>query len=368
VTGRVLKFPGRPLSSRDAERLAASVLAVPIGERTARADELGLDNPETLLALCGLLRAQCEARPDAVRRDAEFLYHFIDSPKRKIGLFDERDYFLGELALIAGTTCRVLSRRDEARRWFDRSEAAFRNTMNAVADWARLSYQRLALRTEERQFDEVTELLPALVETFGKLGMVEDALKCRFLEAAALKESDRLDAARRVYLDICREAERLGHENLVAAASYNLVQIYSLSGNAEDAVAESRRALPALRRQQNRVGIAKLQWGLAWLLRESGKPSEAIDTFRAAQKEFLDIGMEADVAAIQLVVADLLLDFGKREEAEREIVAALPVIEEYKLVNEGVAALALLKESVRQKKINREALRDLHGFFQEPVS
>jgi tetratricopeptide (TPR) repeat protein len=361
-------FPERSMSSRDGEAAAMRVLEVPIDERLSRATELAMDDPETLLALCGVLRSQWETRPDVVRSDAEFLYLFLKEPKRKIGLFDERDYFLGELALIAGTTCRFLSRREEANRWFDRSESAFRNTMNAIADWARLSYQRLALRAEERRFEEVMELAPALVETFQKLEMGEDALKCRFLEAAVLRETDRLSEAREVYLVICEEAERAGQEKLLASASYNLVQIYSLQGNAQEAIAESRRALPALRRQENRIGMAKLQLGLAFLFRETGKRSEAIETFRAAQSEFHEIAMHADVAAIQLVVADLLLDSGRAAEAEQEILAALPVIEEYKLVSEGVAAFSLLKESVRQRKIDREALRNLHGFFEDSVS
>ncbi len=34
----------------------------------------------------------------------------------------------------------------------------------------------------------------------------------------------------------------------------------------------------------------------------------------------------------------------------------------------GVAALTLLRESVRQQKVNHQALRDLHGFFEASVS
>jgi tetratricopeptide (TPR) repeat protein len=326
-----------------------------------------IEEPETLLAICKRLRERAESSPSEVREDAENLCRFLLEPKRAIGVFDDREYFLGELALIAGIGCRLLARRTEAHRWFDRSEVNFRLTVAAGADRARLSYQRLALRTEERQFDEVMALLPALVETFASLEMAEDALKCRFLEAAVLKETDRLDDARRVYLDICRDAERTGHESLLAAASYNLVQIYALLGDSSGAVAESCRALPILRRQVNRIGIAKLQAGLAFLLRETGKPSEAIETFRAAQEEFLAIGMRADVAALQLVVADLLMDFGRHDEAKREILSALPVIEEYGLVSEGLAALSLLKESMRQQKIDRAALRDLHGFVEVTV-
>ena len=50
------------------------------------------------------------------------------------------------------------------------------------------------------------------------------------------------------------------------------------------------------------------------------------------------------------------------------VLLALPIVEEYKLVPEGMAALALLRESVRQQKVNHQALRDLHGFFEVSVS
>src|SRR5262245_35647857 len=99
-----------------------------------------LEHPDTLLSTCEFLRGRLESDPASVREEAEFLYHFIEKPRRPIGLFDEREYFLGETALLAGTACRHLSRRQEAHLWFDRAEAGFRHTVNAEADLSRLGY------------------------------------------------------------------------------------------------------------------------------------------------------------------------------------------------------------------------------------
>jgi hypothetical protein len=41
------------------------------------------------------------------------------------------------------------------------------------------------------------------------------------------------------------------------------------------------------------------------------------------------------------------------------------VIDELKMVPEGMAALALLRESVRGRGIDRAALRELHGYFEK---
>jgi tetratricopeptide (TPR) repeat protein len=365
MTGRVISFPHRPLSTDAGLKAAERVLATPLDERPGKSRVLHLDDPETLLALCGILRTRMHSSPASVFDEAEFLYRFIESPRREIGLFDERDYFLGETALIAGGACRYLSRREDAWIWFERAEAGFRHTMNAPGELSRLAYQRLAERLEERQLDLVIELLPSLVESFHKLGMPEDALKCRFLEGLAHVEKDEPAAAIGVFNQICAEAERLGNDQLLAQAYVNLIHAHGMLGEGDAAMEASRRAIPTLKRLNDRVALAKVHWGLAILLREGGHYADAIDTYRKAQEDFDAIGMRADIAALNLVVADLLLEQGQDREALREISAALPVIAELKMAPEGMAALSLVRESVRRQEVNRQALRELHGYFQE---
>ena len=365
MTGRVIHFPRPPLSSEAGEVAARRVLETPIPERAALAEALGLEDPETLLALCGALRGLMESSPAALREEAEFLYRYLEKPVRDIGLFDERDYFLGETALLAGTACRQLARRDEAHQWFDRAEAGFRHTINVVGDLSRLSYQRLAERLEERQIDFVREMLPPLIDTFRKLDMHEDAVKCRFLEGLALMETDELTDAVVLFEEIADEAENLGNARLVASAYANLTHLYGMLGETDNAMSASAKAIPPLRRLNDRVALAKVQWGLATLLRETGKFPAAIGAYRRAQQEFQAIGMRADYAALNLVVADLLLEEGREVEALREVSEALPVIMELKMAPEGVAALALVRESVRRQHVDRGALRELHGYFEQ---
>jgi tetratricopeptide (TPR) repeat protein len=300
-----------------------------------------------------------------MRDEAEYFYRFVRTPERPIGLFDEREYFLGEFALLAGTACRHLSRRDEARLWFDRAEVGFLHTVNAVSDLARLNYQRLALRMEERSLETVLEMAPDLVESFRRLAMPEDAVKARFLEGLALMESERLSEAIEVFEQIAEEATGLGAEKLVALAFANLTHIHGMRGDSQRAIEASRLAIPVLTRLGDRIGLGKVHWGLARLLRETGEIPAAIEAYRAAQQDFEGIGMRADVAALSLVIADLLLELGQETPATRVVLEALPMIQELKMVPEGMAALQLLRESLREQRINRPALRELHGYFEE---
>jgi tetratricopeptide (TPR) repeat protein len=365
VTGRVLRFPDRGLPPEEVEGSAERILGVPLEQRVSQAAELRLEEPDVLLSLGARLRDRLDTSPAAVRDEAEFLYRFLQVPERPIGLFDEREYFLGEFALLAGTACRQLSRRDESRLWFDRAESGFLHTMNAVADLSRLAYQRLALRMEERNLEAVLELAPSLEQSFRKLAMPQEELKARFLEGLALMESERLPEAVGVFLQICAEAERLGSEKLLASSYANLTHLYGMQGDAERAIEASRQAIPILKRLDDRVALAKVQWGLATLLRERGRLEASIEAYLAAQQAFDEIGMRADVAALHLVVADLLLELGQESAALSSVLAALPVIQELNMVPEGMAALQLLRESLREQKIDRPALRELHGYFQE---
>ncbi len=368
MNGRVLRFPGRAFSVDEGREEAKRVLSIPRADRYARRNELRLDEPELILAICGALRRNLETSPALVRDEASFFFDYLSTPRRAIGLFDEREYFLGELALLAGTASRILALREDSRRWLDRSEANFRLTVNAVADWSRVSYQRLAILLEERHFDALREQLPTLIESFENLEMPEDALKCRFLEGSLHLETGDLSLASETYEAICREASRLGNDRLLASSYVNMVHVHGMAGHTSEALRYAHDAVPVLRRLDNKVELGKVNVAIGFALRAQGDTQRAVDAYRQAQRQFSELQMLADVAALHLTIADLLLDLKQDGAALAEVLTALPLIDEYKLIPEGAAAMTLLRESARQQKISHQALRDVHGFFEETIS
>jgi tetratricopeptide (TPR) repeat protein len=369
MNAEIRPFRRRRLSPDEGKAAAQRVLELPLKERRTRAKELLLNDPETLLPLFDNLRTRLEVEPNVVYEEIKVLYDFLQSEKPQYPLdaflLDEREYFLGEAARIAGTASRNLSLREDARRWLDIAEGWFLLTENAAGNIAKVTYQRLAIRVEERDFAPVMELLPQLQGGFEKLGMHEDYLKARFLEANILRETDRQPQAIEIFNEVVLEAVSLRNDFLLSHAYVNLVQLNALLGQATEATSIAAKAAPILRGLGNRIGLAKLYWGLGYLHQSQSNSSGAIEAFRSSQREFAEIGMRADVAAVQLLIADLLLDAGHDKQAEWEIRQALPIIDEYKLVPEGFAALTLLRESLRRQKIDRQALRSLHGYFEE---
>src|SRR5215510_12705107 len=110
-TAKILSFPTRPapsLGALDALRAASAYLEAPSDEGRSAL----MQTPEVLLAVCSVLRERVDGSASEVLLEASALYQTIRSLEQPLGVFDEREYFLGETSLLAGTASRVLGKSD----------------------------------------------------------------------------------------------------------------------------------------------------------------------------------------------------------------------------------------------------------------
>src|SRR5262249_41053903 len=152
-------------------------------------------HPDLLLAFCAVLSEQVDVLPSNVGVEAAQLYEALARTPQSVGLFDEKQYFMGETALLAGRCFRQLGKRDEAERWLDRSEAAFRHTVKPGPSLPDFAYARLTLKYACHRHEDVLELLPSLLKSFQQFGMNREAAKCRFLEAMTCKELGKAESS-----------------------------------------------------------------------------------------------------------------------------------------------------------------------------
>jgi tetratricopeptide (TPR) repeat protein len=367
-SGKILPFPSQSgtawLSPRQAELAAQNFLAIPIEERSNCERERSLRSPDVVLAICLVLKRNRDLSPEAVLRESVDIYQWISRPDGDLGLFDERDYFLGEMALIAGGVCRQLGRREDAFLWLDRAEAGFRLTMNPAPGLANVAYARLALRFEMGRYQDVLELTPSLEASFTKLRMDLEAAKCRLLLATTLKmageHSRALELLDRLHENPALESDPFLRARILAEAG----DLQQLQGEFGLAVAAFREASLLLQGKQLSPAAADLKICMGAAYKAVGSLELAKEAYREAQRAYDALGMRALVAYSHLLIAETLLEMKRDREAEWEILAALPAIDEMKMVPEGFAAVALLRESVSRRKTDTSALQQLRAHLQ----
>lgn len=365
---RVLRFRGRSseavaLNASEARLLAQGYLETSFEDRTNDLRSSVLSNPDALVALTELLRQRIDSSPSGVLEVATEMYDWLRNTQ-KVGLFDERDFFKGEAALLAGGASRHLGRRDDAARWLDRAEVSYRATINATPGLSRVAYARLSLRHEIGDYEYVLEFMPPLRATFEGAGMLQEAMKCCLLEAMALKQSGRNEDARLLLENA--EISRLQADapTLAARMVAEIGDLHQLNGETKKALECFSNAIAlmdtsevCLARADLKMFVGAAHWG-------EGKLTAALDAFRSSLADYAHLQMASRVAYMRLYIADTLFRLDRSREAEWELLAALPTIEEQKLVPEGFAAVALLKESVKRRKTDPKALRELREHLQ----
>ncbi len=289
------------------------------------------------------------------------LYRLIEGSPEPIGAFDENDYFLGETALLAASASRSLGNLDEAEIWLDRAEAGFRHTVNPTPLLARITYQRLALRYDRGHYAHVAEMIPMLGSTFGRLSMPSEQAKCTFLNGLALKESSDSRGALTAFASLNRADLCAREPGLVGSALVHMADLHASAGRDDMAEQCYGDAVPLLRRGNLPGSVAHLQGTFGEILRRQGRLAEALAAYEAAVTGFDSLGMATMVAYLRVVTAEVMLEAGMHREAEWQVLAAMPTIDQQGMIPEGFTAITLLRESIRQRKTDPQALAQLRN-------
>jgi tetratricopeptide (TPR) repeat protein len=368
-TARVLPFRPRvtryPLGQEEALRFAEDFLSSEGGDASDTKPKL-LSEPDVLFVVTKLLRERVEQNPIGVFERSTILYSWIVG-RPEIGLFDEREYLLGELALVAAKSGRLLGRFVEAERWLDLSEAGFRHVVDPAPSLAGVAFERLAVRFATGRYGDILDILPSLSLSFRKLGMESELAKCDYLEAMTLKALGKYEDAWSVLCKLEMASVVRGNPSLYGQVLVHMGDHQVRLGAFETAADTYERALPMVLASGRPVTVAELKWAIGDSYRAQKALAKALEAYRAAREDYDQLGSRAFSAQLRLVTSDVLLAMNRPREAEWEILAALPVIDEEKLLPEGFAAIALLRESVNQRKTDRDALRQVRERIQAKV-
>jgi tetratricopeptide (TPR) repeat protein len=309
-------------------------------------------------ALCELLREYCDSRPAKALTEAAFFFKWI-SECGHIAVESERAYFLGMLALFAGTSSRFLGLRGNATEWFETAQCFLSRLRNSEPELAKLDYGRLTLGYELKQYHAIARDVPFLLARCRELGLEEVEVKCLFVEGAALTERGQHQVALAKFLTLEERLRQSDPCRLLGGVLSRIGELYSARGWHHKAMQQFQEAL-ALLRESGRPGmVAHLKGTVGQACRDMGNLATAIELYREAIADYAELSMAAMAAYVRVVLAETLLLAGRPLEAEIEILAALPTIEAEQMAEEGFAALKLLRKSLERSKLDAASLRAL---------
>jgi tetratricopeptide (TPR) repeat protein len=342
----------------EARMYAERLLATPANEREALvAGDEGFLTVETLCAAAEILYEKIENDPQRVLGDALQLYKIAKTAPHRSGLFDARNYALGETALTVGRAYRVLDQTELGERWLGIAETAFRGTINPAPELARVNLQRAALRMYQQNLPEALALSREVQPIFARFGMDRYFSISRFSEARSLHMMGETQQALPVYEEALRFFRASGDEDFAARVLQSMGDLYAESGNFARAIPCMKNAAEFFKRVGNTICLLQAKWGVADLVRLSGNLAASVPLFEEIIGEYTDAQMTNWAASLRLVLAEVFLELGRHSEAEWEIRQALPFFDRPDARPEAAAALVLLRKAVETRKIDRDSVR-----------
>lgn len=324
-------------------------------------DELMASGAEGVFQVLHCLQELYETTPRVVGSKAAAAYEALTAGQ-VVAPSDIRPFLLGLSARIAGTGNRIIGMYEEASRWLDLAENHFRADLNPAPELARVSYQRLALFYMLGHYDLIICRSASLESSFREFQMHEDIVKCRILWAASLKCIGECEKA----FEVLEPIRTLACEVRPALSGWVLMELGDLSlisSSYERGFQELAEAEHLLREANQITGLTLTLAMMGFGYRMRGMFQEAIQLFNRARAECTTLESEALDAYVRLLISEAYLAMGNWRGAEREVLEILPVFERHGMVAEGVAGVTLLREAVRQRKLEPSKLREFRERF-----
>ncbi len=192
-----------------------------------------------------------------------------------------------------------------------------------------------------------------------RFGLTQQLLICRFLEGIGLHSAGRSDEALPELESLLTESELVKDRLVYGLVLVNIGQIRAKKGDTSEAFAVLAQARVVIEGSGNRWALANYYNVYAEVLRDLEQYESAIESYGIGVDLLSSMQMESQAAYVRVVLAETMLLAGREDEAQVQIVRALPVISREALLPDATAAIALLRESIRRQKADPEALRTL---------
>ncbi len=308
-----------------------------------------------LRSVCERLHKLTPIRPRLVGPLASLLYSLFDRQTWQVGQLDELEFLKAVTALDASMVARQLAEWDLADSCHNLAAAGFRRCADTL-DLDHVEAERLALQFEKGNFHLVSRIAPTIIQ---RLMIPRERIKAQITYAWSLVNLNRSEEASTILEASLREPVIQAEPTLHACAFTVLGTAYSYLKRDMEATASLSAAGSILEKFNRPQDSALLMASMGEHLLGRGKLDGAITLYSIARETYRHADQARLFTYMSVLIAEVLVILGRNEEAERELVAVLPLIEKLDLRREAIAAATLLRDALANKQADAKKVRTL---------
>jgi tetratricopeptide (TPR) repeat protein len=235
---------------------------------------------------------------------------------------------------------RFRSNFDDALAALQRGNDALENEPALGHDLAILVFARATTLSEMTRHPEALEQLDEATEIFSEFGDEHRIAQCELLRGMIHQRQGYAARARVAYRRALAGARKIGEAQTAASALSNLGLLDANTGRSSDALDSFRQARAIFSDLRAHTEVARAGWGIGVALLSSGRFPAAVPVLREARQQLraLSLAEEGGLAGVDLVEAYLAMD--KHDAARRLLLA---VIEEFRAARLNERALVALR-------------------------
>jgi tetratricopeptide (TPR) repeat protein len=258
---------------------------------------------------------------------------------------------------------RILGKYPEALESLLRAERAYKRLVSPSLGLSSIAYVRACVFCDQVRLDEAASMAERAEHGFAHLGDDDRRMTALYLRATIKFEARSLDNAAVLFRQVIEYGESMNSPLWIARGSNALGKCEVHRGNVSEASLHFHKALALFREIGSAHDRLSAEWGIAKVLMQGGKQSEAIRRLRDLAAEFESRGMVTDAALVGLDIADALLGLGQTRQIVELATRLFLVFANAGMLTGGLTAIAYLKEAASAGTLTPDGVQAVRSFL-----
>ena len=258
---------------------------------------------------------------------------------------------------------RFLGQCPEALESLLRAERAYKRLTSPSLGLSTVAYVRACVFCDQQRLDEAAGMAERAEHGFAHLGDDDRRMTALYLRATIKFEARSLGDAAALFHQVIDYGESMNSSLWIARGSSSLGKCEVHRGNLGEASMHFHKALALFRE----IGMANeklsAEWGIAKVLLQGGKRSEAMRRLRDVAAEFEARGKVTDAALVGLDIADTLLALGQTQQIVELSTRLFRVFTNAGMLTGALTALAYLKEAAAAGTLTLDGVQAVRSFL-----